>query len=195
MHDEKHQHHERTHGMSPGHPFQRKPDIQTHLGPVGPEQVEQLRPLEFLRVPVYHDDGQPKGLAGVAWDVTERYEAEERQRLITHFFEHASDAVLILDEKHRVLTLNRAATAISGYELEDLKGKFPRMFIEASEDPAVLDAITKSLLEHGSWRGELGARRKDGSPLPIYCNVSSIPDDDGKVINWAVSWSGKALTR
>lgn len=56
----------------------------------------QSRPFEFLRVPVYGDAGEARGLAGVAWDMSERFEAEERQRLITHFFDHASDAVLIL---------------------------------------------------------------------------------------------------
>jgi diguanylate cyclase (GGDEF)-like protein/PAS domain S-box-containing protein len=143
-------------------------------------------PFEFLRVPVYDDSGQPKGLAGVAWDMSERYEAEERQRLITHFFDNANDVVLILDDQRRVLTMNRAAVALSGYDLDDLKGRLPRFMVEARDGPAVLDAIVRVLEEFGGWRGELEATRKDGSRLPIYCNVSSILDDDGKVVNWAV---------
>jgi diguanylate cyclase (GGDEF)-like protein/PAS domain S-box-containing protein len=150
------------------------------------ELLGQRRPFEFLRVPVYHDDGQPKGLAGVAWDMTERYQAEERQRLITHFFDHASDAVLILDAERRVLTMNRAATTISGYELDDIKGQRPSFMVEASKDPLSLNVMEQSLKEHGGWRGELGATHKDGSPFPIHCNISAITSDDGVVVNWAV---------
>lgn len=143
-------------------------------------------PFEFLRVPVYREDGQPRGLAGVAWDMTERYEAEEHQRLITHFFDHASDAVLILDEERRVVTLNKAVTRISGYSLDDLRGKLPRFMLEGLQDKDSLDGLVATLVEQGVWRGEMRAVRKDGSPLPIYCNVSSIRNDMGKVVNWAV---------
>ena len=143
-------------------------------------------PFEFLRVPVYRDDGQPRGLAGVAWDMTERFADEERQLLITHFFDHASDAVLILDQERRVLTLNKAVTAISGYGLDDLKGKLPRFVVAGSQDKATLDGILHVLDEQGVWRGEMLAARKDGSALPIYCNISSIRNDEGRIVNWAV---------
>lgn len=146
----------------------------------------RLRPFEFLRVPVLDDDGQPKGQAGVAWDMTERYEAQERQRLITHFFDNASDALLILDAEQRVLALNKAAIAVSGYELDDLKGKPPGFMVEPDKAEAQLTAMAQALGEHGVWHGELGATRKNGSHLPIYCSVSAIPADDGTVSNWAV---------
>lgn len=144
------------------------------------------RPFEFLRVPVYSEAGQANGLAGVAWDMSERYEAEERQRLITHFFDHANDAVLILDAERRVVTLNKAVTAISGYEIADLKGKLPRFMVEACHDPQMLDGIVQTLEEQGVWRGELLAMSKNGQQLPIYCNVSAICDDAGRALNWAV---------
>jgi len=150
------------------------------------DALGQRRPFEILRVPVYHGNGKPKGLAGVARDMTEQYAAEERQRLITHFFDHGSDAVLILDQERRVLTLNKAATIISGYTLDDLKNKLPTFLVSTSDDPALLETITSTLNEQGVWRGELRTTRKDGSHLPIRCHVSAIPGDDGTILNWAV---------
>ncbi len=143
-------------------------------------------PMEFLRVPVYAENGQPRGLAGVAWDMTERYEAEERQRLITHFFDYSNDAVLILDRDRNVLTMNKAVTAISGYQLDDLKGKQARFLVEGSEDKEILTLIAHQLDEQGIWRGELHGKRADGRALPIYCTVSGIRDEGGQIINWAV---------
>ncbi|MDO9596167.1 MAG: EAL domain-containing protein [Azoarcus sp.] len=146
----------------------------------------RLRPFEFLRVPVYGDAGEIRGLTGVAWDLSERFEAEERQRLITHFFDHGSDAVLILDKERRVLTLNEAVTTISGYELADLKGRLPRFIIEDAHDKAKLDGILHLLDTQGRWQGELKATRKDGSSLPISCHISAIHNDAGDVVNWSV---------
>jgi len=150
-------------------------------------QLQDRRlPFEFLRVPVYGDAGEIRGLTGVAWDMSERYEAEERQRLITHFFDHVNDAVLILDSERRVLTINRAVTAISGYDLNDLKGRQPRFIVEGSETPATLETMFRALETQGRWQGELSARRKDGSSLPVECQVSAIRNDAGKLVNWSV---------
>lgn len=146
----------------------------------------QRRPFEFLRVPVLDDKGRIKGLAGVAWDMSERFAAEERQRLITHFFDHGSDAVLILDKARRILTLNQAVTAISGYQLDDLRGRLPRIVLDARQDSAVIAAMLQALETQQNWRGELLAVRKDGSPLFVHCNVSAIRDEAGEVANWAV---------
>lgn len=145
-----------------------------------------LRPFEFLRVPVYGEAGEARGLAGVAWDMTERYEAEERQRLITHFFDQASDAVLILDRERRVVTINRAVTEISGYELDDLKGRVLRFIVESFEEPSALMAIIDELEAQGRWHGELRAKRKDGSQLPISCLITAIHNDAGERVNWSV---------
>lgn len=146
----------------------------------------KARPFEFLRVPVYDDAGMPRRLTGVARDISERYEAEERQRLITHFFDNASDAVLILDRERRVLTINPAVTAISGYALDDLKGQMLRFILEPFETPATLSEIVTTLETQGRWRGELHARHKNGSMLPIDCLVTAIRDDRGRLVNWSV---------
>jgi len=144
---------------------------------------DRQRPFEFLRVPVYGDAGEIRGLTGVAWDMSERYESEERQRLITHFFDNVNDAVLILDRERRVLTINRAVTAISGYELADLKGRQPRFLVDGKE---TLDIIFKTLDAQEAWQGELLAICKDGSRLPVECQVRAIYNDAGELVNWSV---------
>ena len=39
---------------------------------------------------------------------------EERRRLITHVFDHSSEAIVILDDQHRVVDFNKAVTTITG---------------------------------------------------------------------------------
>jgi PAS domain S-box-containing protein len=75
---------------------------------------EGRRLYEFLRVPVFGTDGKARGLAGVAWDITLRFEAERRQRLVTQVFDNSTEGLLILDAQARVILCNRAFEHTSG---------------------------------------------------------------------------------
>lgn len=144
------------------------------------------RPFEFLRSPVYGEDGQAKGLAGVAWDMSHRYEAESRQRLITHVFDNSSEAILILDAERRVVTFNQAVTQITGYRLDEVAGQRARCMAAGLQGEAEFDAIADAMDRSGSWRGELSVHRRGGGSCPVFCNATAIRDDCGKLINWAV---------
>lgn len=144
------------------------------------------RPFEFLRSPVYGEDGRAKGLAGVAWDMSHRYEAEARQRLITHVFDHSGEAILILDAERRVVTFNQAVTQITGYRLDELVGQPARRMAAGLHGEAEFDAIADALDRNGSWRGELLVHRREGGHCPVFCNTTAIRDERGTLINWAV---------
>lgn len=144
------------------------------------------RPFEFLRVPLFDASGQPTGLTGVAWDLSDRYEAEERRRLITHVFDHSNEAIIILDEQRRVVDFNKAVTDITGYALNDVKGREGRALARGGEPDTLFETIANLMSRDGGWQGELTIHRKDGSSCPIYCNATPICDDSGKTVNWGI---------
>lgn len=144
------------------------------------------RPFEFLRVPLFDASGQPTGLTGVAWDLSDRYEAEERRRLITHVFDHSNEAILILNEQLRVVDFNKAVTDITGYTLNDVKGREGRTLARGGESDTLFDAIVNLMSRDAGWQGELTIRRKDGTPCPIHCNATPIRDESGKIVNWGM---------
>lgn len=144
------------------------------------------RPFGFLGVPLFRDDGQPGSFTGVAWDLSDRYDAEQRQRLITHVFDHSSEAILILDDQYRVVTFNKAVTDITGYLPEDAQGQRARLLTRGGESDTFFDSVAGILLEERGWRGELAVCRKDGSQCPIFCNATPICDEVGNVVNWAL---------
>ena len=144
------------------------------------------RPFGFLGVPLFGDDGQPKGFTGVARDMSERNEAEQRRRLITHVFDHSSEAILILDDQFRIVTFNKAVTEITGYSLSETQGQAARVLARGGEDNSFFDAIVDILPKEGGWHGELAVCRKDGSHCPIYCNATPIRDESGAILNWAL---------
>ncbi|MDK9704284.1 MAG: EAL domain-containing protein [Sulfuritalea sp.] len=141
------------------------------------------QPFEILRSPVYDENGEPKGIAGVAWDISERYIAEERRRLIAHVFDHSNEAILIMDAEGKIIALNKSFSAITGYVIEDAKGHLPTLIAAERHDTNFFESIARSLAEQNVWRGEAWLRRKSGEDFPIWCNVSLISDEQGKTIN------------
>jgi len=141
------------------------------------------QPFEILRSPVYDENGEPKGIAGVAWDISERYVAEERRRLIAHVFDHSNEAILIMDAEGKIIALNKSFSAITGYVIEDARGHLPTLITAERHDTNFVESIARSLAEQNVWRGEAWLRRKSGEDFPIWCNVSLISDEQGKTVN------------
>jgi len=141
------------------------------------------QPFEFLRAPVYDENGEPKGIAGVVWDISERYVAEERRRLIAHVFDHSNEAILIMDAEGKIIALNNSFSAITGYGIDDAKGHLPTLIAAQRHDTSFFESIARSLAGQNVWRGEAWLRRKSGEDFPIWCNVSLISDEQGRTIN------------
>lgn len=144
------------------------------------------RPFEFLRVPLIGADGVVSGITGVAWDLSDRYEAEERRRLITHVFDHSNEAIVILDDQRRVVDVNKAVTDLTGFELNDVKGQEGRTLAKGGESESLFAVMANLMDQDGGWHGELSILRKDGTSCPVYCNATPIRDASGKVVNWGV---------
>ena len=141
------------------------------------------RPFEFLRVPVYDDAGKPRGIAGVAWDISLRVEAEQRQRLVTQVFDNSSEGLLIIDAHGMIVLCNRAYERMLGYTSAELVGR-DAMFLAASGYDAILDArVREEIATHGNWHGEVWLRAKAGEEIPVWCNVSVVPDAAGQPLN------------
>ncbi len=142
---------------------------------------EGSRPYEVVRVPVRDERGDFIGLAGVARDISSRYEAQERQRLITHFFDHGTEAMLVLDGGDRITTCNHAFTQLSGYDSRSLTGQAPDCLVADHQGSALLLTLADTLQREEGWRGEAWVRRRDGGDCPVRINLSLIRDDGNQV--------------
>ncbi len=174
------------------------PEVAKRLRESQAEVYRQRRPLreeqwfdigngpqafEILRAPVYDDKGEPRGLAGVAWDISERHLAEERRRLIAHVFDHSNEAILIMDAEGKIITFNRSFSAITGYAVEDAMGHLATLIAAERHDVSFFESIARSIAGQRAWHGEGWLRRKNGADCPVWCNLSLISDEQGKGIN------------
>jgi diguanylate cyclase (GGDEF)-like protein/PAS domain S-box-containing protein len=127
-------------------------------------------------------DGRPLRLLATMTEVSERHEAQERQRLSVSLFEHLHEGLLIADADLRVLDANAAYTQILGVPLADLLGTVPSLLRPNPGDPLARQqraAMWTSLREQGRWRGELIERHRNGRMSTLQVTVSQVHGPEG----------------
>ena len=105
-------------------------------------------------------------------------------RLAAGVFNHAEEGILITDPSGRIVQVNERACHITGYSTDELIGQTPRLFRSQRQDAAFYEALWKTLLSTGRWRGEIWNKRKDGSIYAQRTSISSIRDRDEVVTHF-----------
>jgi diguanylate cyclase (GGDEF)-like protein/PAS domain S-box-containing protein len=130
-----------------------------------------------------HDkSGRPLRLVATMADVSERHDAQERQRLSASLFQHLHEGLLIADADLRVLDANAAYSQILGVPLTDLVGTVPSLLRPTPNDPLARQqraAMWTGLRTHGRWRGELIERRRSGEICTLQATISQVHGPEG----------------
>jgi PAS domain S-box-containing protein len=114
---------------------------------------------------------------GVTMDVTDQEAArlalEERERRLATVLQTALDGFWVIDPGGRILEVNDAYCAMSGYgRAELLRLRIPD--IEAVESRADVGAHIGRILERGAERFESRHRRKDGSTFDVEVSARTL---------------------
>ena len=137
-----------------------------------------------MRLAPYVDSNR-KSYGGVVMtilDITEKMEAETKLRLSASVFEHASEATLISDADTRILSVNPAFTRITGYTAEEIIGQTPKILNSGNHPKEFYKHLWDTLLNTGSWQGEIQNRRKNGEIYTEWLSINVLKGDDEAVI-------------
>jgi PAS domain S-box-containing protein len=132
----------------------------------------------------YDERGAMAGISLIFRDISERKKAEARQRLAASVFDNALDGILITDEHHNIIAVNRAFTELTGYSAAEAIGMRPRLLRSGHHDEAFYETMQRTLNEKGRWQGEIWDRRKSGE---LYCellSISAVRDLRGAITNY-----------
>ncbi|MEO8598559.1 MAG: EAL domain-containing protein, partial [bacterium] len=138
----------------------------------------------FNKATFEKEGGGLGGLVGVILDITERKHAEQALRLSATVFESSTDGIVITDAKTRILKVNRAFSAITGYASHEALGQTPAMLHSGQQDDVFYRKMWQSLARHGCWSGELWNRHKLGHAFIERLSISQVLDASGAVTNY-----------
>ncbi len=109
--------------------------------------------------------------------------AEQELRIAATAFE-AQECIIITDAASRILQVNKAFTATTGYAAEEVIGQNPRMLSSGRQDAAFYAEMWESIRATGTWQGEIWNRRKNGEAYPSWLSITAVLGDDGRATHF-----------
>ena len=116
-------------------------------------------------------------LLGQWINVTRQKQLEERLRLAAAALEYAGDALVLMDQRGNIISINPAFTQVTGYTEERALGEwFFGLVHKASgrHDKSFFRQAVNSVESEGTWKGEAWGRRADGVVIPTFLTLSAI---------------------
>ena len=127
--------------------------------------------------------------AVIVSEITERKNIEEELRLYSMVLQNSSEGMLVTDENNQIISINPAFSSITGYSLEEVKGKSPAIFKSGRHDQAFYHAMWSAIVTTGQWQGEIWDKRKNGEPYAKWLTINTIRDKDGKINRYVALFS------
>ncbi|MGZ4976154.1 MAG: putative bifunctional diguanylate cyclase/phosphodiesterase [Methylobacter sp.] len=111
------------------------------------------------------------------------------------FFEYSSDAMLIADADCKILHVNPAFVAITGYSLQESIGQTPYLLRLGVHNDLFYDQLWESLNQKGYWRGELVNKHKNGQVFSVWQRINVIEDDNRQVLYYISAFSDMSMIK
>jgi len=117
-------------------------------------------------------------------DVTHHRQMEQKVALNARVFENATEAIVITDTDLRIVDVNPAYTAITGYTPEEVLGETMSFLQSEGSEHDGQDEIWSAIHAAGSWQGEVWDRRKNGELYARWLSIAAVTADGGKVSHY-----------
>jgi PAS domain S-box-containing protein len=137
-------------------------------------------------IATYNDQGQLTGHYCFMKDISdrkrgeaERKNAEQQIREQAALLNIASDAIFVRDLEHRILFWNFGAERLYGWTAAETFGRKANKFI-CQLIGSQIQAAIKTVLEVGSWQGELQKATKSGNEVIVTSRMTLVRDEAGQ---------------
>ena len=147
------------------------------------------RCFHLVASPIKADDGRVMRIVFVFTDITELKHTEDALRLSATVFNNSAEAIIVTDGDNRIVTVNDAFTTITGYTLDEVRGRSPNLLKSNRHEETFYQDLWASLSTSGYWRGETWDRKKNGEIFPIWQTISVVRRPDGSIANFVSIWS------
>ena len=115
----------------------------------------------------------------VVRNITEKKRAEESLQLASMVYSSITEAVMVTDARGRIIGVNPAFTAVTGYSFNEVQGKTPSLLQSGHHSADFYKAFWDELNTTGQWQGEIYNRRKNGDVYPQWLTVNTVFDSNG----------------
>jgi len=145
--------------------------------------------IDLTLTPIFDVNRNVSFFTGVQNNITKQKRTEERVSLYEKVVDNTLQGVMITDSHRNIITVNNAFTMITGYSIDELKGKNPNILSSGKHDAHFFDQLWLELNKIGQWKGEIWNKRKSGAIYPELLNISVVKNDKNEISNYVAIFS------
>ncbi len=117
-------------------------------------------------------------------DITKRKRAEEELRKLSRAVEQSPTSVIITDLNGDIEYVNPKFTEVTGYSLEEVRGKNPRILKSGETLPEEYRKLWETITSGGEWHGVFHNKRKDGTLFWERASISAVRGSSGAITHF-----------
>jgi PAS domain S-box-containing protein len=144
----------------------------------------RLIDVEASANPILDEQGEVIGFLAIQRDITERLKAEKEIKTLGKAIEQGPSSIIITNAEGKIEFVNNKFTELTQYQLEDVRGKNPRIFNPGRLPENEFEALWEILQKGNTWKGEVLNRKKDQSRFWEEISISAVMNPDGTISNY-----------
>jgi len=109
---------------------------------------------------------------------------QERLALFDLALAEVGNAVMITNAEAEIVWVNRSFALLSGYSIDELLGKPPKLFKSGIQDAGFYQYFWQTISAGETWRGDIVNRHKDGSLYTANQMVTPLFNTEGKISHY-----------
>ncbi|WP_456442132.1 PAS domain S-box protein, partial [Caldithrix abyssi] len=141
-------------------------------------------PVGYLVHPI-RSDSKTRGAVVSFWDFSQQRALEEKLEQMAKVLEQSLDLIIITGVDGTIEYVNPAFEKNTGYTLEELKDKTPKILLSEEDSPDFCRKLLENLKEGKNWQGTITCKRKNGEAFKCLTVFFPIRNDAGEIINYA----------
>jgi len=114
----------------------------------------------------------------------QRSDEQERLSVLIRATEQSPAIVLITDRAGHIEYVNHRFTALTGYPLDEIRGKTPRILKSGSVPAETFRELWNTILSGKEWQAEILNKKRDGTFYWQRSTISAIRGDSGAITHF-----------
>jgi len=134
--------------------------------------------------PVRDAAGVLTHFVSVQQDISDSVRSARDNQLLARALDATSDAVVLTDAQARISFVNMAFVQLTGYSLDEVRGKTPAMLRSGQHDQAFYAGLHTALQGGRDFRATFVNRRRDGTLYHAEQSISPVADEKGRITHY-----------
>ncbi len=132
------------------------------------------------------EKGKALRMIGLVKDITHNRKEEEHLRLLESVIKHTNDAVVITEATPNkpIIYVNDAFTKITGYTLNEVYGKNPKIFQGPNSSKEAVLKLKEAILNYTYCEVSTINYKKNGDEFWVNISMTPIADNNGNFTHW-----------